>query len=129
MFNPRARKSMGFLGIFGFLGILGYLFQEPSGYIFFSFFGFFGFFWEAKLNQEKPDERLKENFHRAHIISYRVGLLFVWLSLILLTRLSSSFEGKYSIIVIAISLSFALSIFLVPFLTYRFDKKDSLDDY
>lgn len=120
---------MGILGLLGFSGFLGYLLHEPNFYVFFCFFGFFGFFWEAKLNQEKPDERLKENFHRAQTISYRIESSLVWGALILLTRLSRSFEGKYSIIVIAISLSFALSIFLVPFLTYRYDKKGSIDDY
>ncbi|MGM0215862.1 DUF3796 domain-containing protein [Enterococcus sp. AZ109] len=123
MFNPRAKKGMGFLGFLGFLGLLGYLLDHPDFYLFFAFFGFFAFYWEGRLNKEKPDERLKSCYTRAQTIAFRVGMSISWGTLILLTQFSLPYKTKYSVLVIAISLAFALSVILVPMLTYRYDKK------
>ena len=127
MFNKRVKSWMGFLGVFGFLGVLGFILNEPGFLIFFVFFGFLGFYWEGKMNHEKIDERLKINFSKAQRYGYRVGMSMIFLTVLL----SERFTGNYKMILMVqttlICLGIAVTLILVPMLTYYFDKTTFTD--
>lgn len=127
MFNKRVQSWMGILGIFGFAGILGFVLDEPSFIIFFTFFGFFGFYWEGKLNKEKVDERLKNNFYKAQRYGYRTGLLMSFLAVISSPNVTENCKTALMMQTTFISLSIAITLILIPLLTYQFDR-GNLDD-
>ena len=125
---PRWLGFLGFLGLLGFLGIPGYLrFGDASPFVFFAFFGFFGFFYEAKMSNTLRDERFRENQLRAERDAYRVGFVPVVLALILLSQrlLAENPALTAVLLVVILSLDFALVIFLRTYLLYRYDCGDA----
>lgn len=125
--NPK----LGFLGILGFAGFLGIWSYQASKevfpFIFFTFFGFFGFFFEGKMSDTLKDERYIENRMRAQIQAYRIGF-----SISATTLIASSWgwlfrtnDSKLIFITIALSLSYALVVFLAEYLLYCYDCKDN----
>ena len=127
MFNKRVKSLMGFLGALGFLGVLGFILNEPGFLVFFVFFGFFGFYWEGKMNHEKIDERLKNNFSKAQRYGYRVGMGMIFLTVILSARFTGNYKMTLMVQTTLICLGIAVTFILVPMLTYYFDKATFTD--
>lgn len=119
---------MGILGLLGFWGLYYFAPQNngnPGTLAFFGFFSFFSFYWAGKLSKEKADERLVANQLKAQQIAAIVPLVLLFTGNILLYNYvgRENPEKAYAILIAAISLSFALSLNLASFLTYRFDQK------
>lgn len=128
MFNPRVRSWMGLLGIFGFAGILGFILEQPSFLIFFVFFGFFGFYFEGKLNREKVDERLKENFQRAQRVTFRFVMTMTFIILLGATiRPEGNYQARFMLLTAAVAIMIGLAFLMVPALTIYYDR-GYLDD-
>ncbi|MGX6977796.1 DUF3796 domain-containing protein [Vagococcus elongatus] len=127
MFNKRVNSWMSVFGLLGVLGFLGFIMEEPIFLTFFTFFGFFGFYWEGKLNKERIDERLKDNFSKAQRYGYRLGMTLIFLTIILCSREFSNYKNTLMLQMTLISLVIAITLILVPMLTYHFDK-GNLDD-
>lgn len=125
--NPRW-GILGFLGFMGFGGIWTYTVQGVVfPFVFFTFFGFFGFFYEGKMSNVLMDERYMENRTKAQLRAYHLGLSMVAMTLIASTWdwLFYSNDTKLLFITVALSLTFALVVFLSEYLLYRYDSKDS----
>lgn len=128
--NPRL-GLLGFAGFFGFLGFWSYgAFGDITPFIFFGFFGFFGFFYEGKMSGALMDERFVENKLRAELNAHRVMRAIVFLTLLLLGRgaLLGSLEYALIAVVVALSLAFALDLFLCEYLLYRYDSADQTEE-
>ena len=129
----RLNPKLGLLGFAGFLGFLGFwtygAFRDITPFIFFAFFGFFGFFYEGKLSNTLMDERYVENKLRAELTAHRVMRAIVFLTLILFGRgaLLGSLEYTLIAVLIVLSLTVALDLFLSEYLLYRYDHSDQLD--
>lgn len=127
--TKKVSPYLGFLGLFGFFGFFGFSsYQEHHliyPFIFFVFFGFFGFFYEGKLSNTLKDELFLENERKADIKAYRTGfsLLFLVLWLVGMGLLSKQVEWCAIFMVIAISLIYALTLFLSKYFLYRFEKE------
>lgn len=125
--NPK----LGFLGVLGFAGFLGiWSYQagnEVFPFIFFGFFGFFGFFFEGKMSNTLMDERYVENRMKAQLQAYRIGFFITAITLIATSWgwLFRTNDSKLLFITIALSLSYALVIFLSEYLLYCYDSKDN----
>ena len=128
------RPQLGFLGFFGFLGFGGFWTYAFNGAIFpfafFMFFGFFGFFYEGKLSNTFMDERFRENAVRAQLTAMRVSFAIIFLTLIVLGRgaLLGSLEYTLIAVLILLSLSVALALFLSEYLLYRYDHDDQIEE-
>lgn len=126
--------KLGFLGFLGFPGFLGFwsygMFRDVSPFIFFTFFGFFGFFYEGKLSNTFMDERFRENAVRAQLTAMRVSFAIIFLTLIVLGRgtLLGSLEYTLIAVLILLSLSVALALFLSEYLLYRYDHDDQIEE-
>ena len=130
MISPKL-GLLGFAGFFGFLGFWSYsAFGDVTPFIFFSFFGFFGFFYDGKMSSTFMDERFVENKLRAELAAHRVMRAIVFLTLLLLGRgaLLGSLEYTLIAVLVALSLAFALDLFLCDYLLYRFDRAEQLDE-
>ena len=124
--NPK----LGLLGFAGFLGFVGFwsysAFHIVSPFVFFTFFGFFGFFYEGKMSNTLMDERYVENKLRAELTAHRVMRAIVFLTLILFGRgaLLGGLEYTLIAVLIVLSLTVALDLFLSEYLLYRYDRED-----
>lgn len=129
----RLNPKLGLLGFAGFLGFLGFwtygAFRDITPFIFFAFFGFFGFFYEGKLSNTLMDERYVENKLRAELTAHRVMRAIIFLTLILFGQgaLLGSLDYTLIAVLIALSLTVALDLFLSEYLLYRYDHSDQLD--
>ena len=123
--NPR----LGFLGLFGFCGFLGFLpISELSTYtpfVFFLFFGFFGFFYEGRMSNTLMDERFQENVRRAKLDAYKLGIEIVLLLVIANGLIDCSPELRASVMLVVLSLTMGLVLFLQEYLLYRYDQQDA----
>ncbi len=123
--NPR----LGFLGLFGFCGFLGFLpISELSTYtpfVFFLFFGFFGFFYEGRMSNTLMDERFQENVRRAKLDAYKLGIGIVHLLVIANGLIDCSPELRASVMLVVLSLTMGLVLFLQEYLLYRYDQQDA----
>lgn len=127
--NPKL-GLLGFAGFFGFLGFWTYdVFYQVYPFIFFSFFGFFGFFYEGKMSNTLMDERFVENKLRAEAAAHRVTQIIILLILLVVSRGAIRGNLEYTLIavLIALSLTYALDLFLGEYLLYRYDCADQLD--
>lgn len=121
---------LGFFGFFGFFGLLGFWTYHVQGiiypFIFFTFFGFFGFFYEGKLSDVLKDELYRENERKAELQAYKTGfvLLFIVIWLIGMGTLSRNVEWCAIFMLIAMSLIYALVLFLSRYLLYRYEKEE-----
>ena len=128
--NPKL-GLLGFAGFFGFLGFWTYnVFYQVYPFIFFSFFGFFGFFYEGKMSSTLMDERFVENKLRAEVAAHRVTQSIILLILLVVCRGAVRGNLEYTLIavMIALSLTYALDLFLSEYLLYRYDRADQLDE-
>lgn len=122
--NPK----LGFLGVLGFAGFLGIWSYQAGNEVFpFIFFGFFGFFFEGKMSNTLMDERYVENRMKAQLQAYRIGFSITAITLIATSWgwLFRTNDSKLLFITIALSLSYALVIFLSEYLLYCYDSKDN----
>ena len=123
--NPR----LGFLGLFGFCGFLGFLpISELSTYtpfVFFLFFGFFGFFYEGRMSNTLMDERFQENVRRAKLDAYKLGIGIVHLLVVANGLIDCSPELRASVMLVVLSLTMGLVLFLQEYLLYRYDQQDA----
>lgn len=122
---------LGFAGSFGFFGFWTYSLDKTIfPFVFFVFFGFFSFFYEGKMSNTFMDERFQENRDRAELKAHRVTVVILFLMLILLGRgaLLGDLERTLIAVVILLSLTMALDVFLSGYLLYRYDQADQLDD-
>ena len=124
--NPK----LGFLGFFGFLGFGGFWTYSMDGsvfpFAFFLFFGFFGFFYEGKMSGTFMDERFRENATRANLKASNIALSVIFLALLILCqgKLFGSLDYTLIAVIIALSISLALRMFLAEYLLYRYDHDD-----
>lgn len=127
-YTRRISPLLGFAGIFGFAGFAGFWTYAEAKiifpFIFFAFFGFFGFFFEGKMSNTLEDELYMENKKRAELNAYRAGfqLLFVTIWLVGMGMFSRYVEWCAIFMLIAISLIYALVLFLSSYLLYRYEK-------
>lgn len=135
--NGRTRRInpkfgfLGFLGFAGFLGIWSYhLSHDTFPFIFFAFFGFFGFFFEGKMSNVLMDERYVENRAKAQLTAYRIGCVLSLLTLVAISmdRPFPTDSSKLVFVTVALSLIFATVVFLMEYLLYAYDSKDTCED-
>lgn len=128
--NPK----LGFLGLLGFLGFLGFwsypTHQDVTPFFFFLFFGFFGFFYEGKMSNTLMDERYVENKLRAELAAHRVTVAALFVTLLVVARgaIRGNLEHTLIAVLIVLSLTVALDLFLSEYLLYRYDQADQLDE-
>lgn len=130
----RLNPKLGLLGFAGFLGFLGFwtygAFRDITPFIFFAFFGFFGFFYEGKLSNTLMDERYVENKLRAELAAHRVTMAALFVTLLVVARgaIQGNLEHTLIAVLIVLSLTVALDLFLSEYLLYRYDRADQLDE-
>lgn len=126
--------KLGFLGFAGFLGFLGFWTYHVDKTIFpfgfFLFFGFFGFFYEGKMSGTFMDERYKENQIKAKLAADKISLSIIFLSIVVCGqgKLMGNLEYTLIALLITITLSLALKLFLSEYLLYRYDHGDSVPE-
>ena len=125
---------LGLLGVFGLLGFAGFwtynAFHQVYPFIFFLFFGFFGFFYEGKMSNTLMDERYVENKLRAELAAHRVTVAALFVTLLVVARgaIQGNLEHTLIAVLIVLSLTVALDLFLSEYLLYRYDRADQLDE-
>ena len=125
---------LGLLGVFGLLGFAGFwtynAFHQVYPFIFFLFFGFFGFFYEGKMSNTLMDERYVENKLRAELAAHRVTMAALFVTLLVVARgaIQGNLEHTLIAVLIVLSLTVALDLFLSEYLLYRYDRADQLDE-
>lgn len=112
-------KYLILLTLLGFLGFKG-LNGDPLGLLYFGFFGNFSSYWWYKLG-DCEDERLIYNKHRAGIIAFYVGFVLAIVSSVLIRLFTTDLLTLYRMQVLIIAVTFAISMNLWAFLTYKFD--------
>ena len=121
--------KLGFLGIFGFCGFLGFLpvsaLSSYTPFAFFLFFGFFGFFYEGKMSNTLKDERFQENVRRAKLDAYSIGIEIIFLLVIANGIIDFPPELRASVLVVVLTLTMALVLFLQEYLLYRYDQQEA----
>ncbi|MDE5866809.1 MAG: DUF3796 domain-containing protein [Lachnospiraceae bacterium] len=126
--------KMGFLGFLGFAGFLGFWTYSMDKiifpFVFFMFFGYFGFFYEGKMSNTFMDERYKENKIKAHLTADKTALAIIFLAMLILGQGMFMGNPEYTLIalIIVISLSIALEVFLSEYLLYRYDYDEQLEE-
>ena len=105
--------------LFGFLGFKE-LNGDPLGLLAFGFFGNFAYIWWNKLG-DYEDERLISNNRRAGFIAFYTGFVLATLSSVLIRLFTVDLLTLYRMQVLIIALTFAISMNLWAFLTYKFD--------
>jgi len=112
-------KYSFFLGFLGFLGFKGFK-GDPLEFLAFGFLGNFACYWWYKLGN-CVDERLIYNKHRAGSIAFYIGFILATLSSVLIRIFTVDLLTLYRMQVLIIALTFAISMNLWAFLTYKFD--------
>lgn len=105
--------------LFGFLGFKE-LNGEPLGLINFAFFGYFSHIWWYKLG-DVEDERLIYNKHKAGSIAFYTGFVLAVVSSVLINLYTVDLLTLYRLQILILALTFAISMNLWAFLTYKFD--------
>ena len=125
----RLNPKLGLLGFLGFLGFAGFwslpAFGNYTPFCFFLFFGFFGFFYEGKMSNTLMDERYRENALRAERAAYKTGLNIIFLLLLIAGQGRVPAERMAAALLIGISLTLGLTLFLGEYLLYRYDHADA----
>lgn len=116
------KKSNKFSILFAFFGFLGikHINGDPLSLIWFVFFAEFSHIWWSRLG-DYEDERLIANRHRAGSIALSVGLVIIFLSTFAIRLYTVDLLVIYRLQILAIALTFAFSMNLWAFLTYKFD--------
>ena len=94
-------------------------------FVFFLFFGFFGFFYEGRMSNTLMDERFQENVRRAKLDAYKLGIEIVLLLVIANGLIDCSPELRASVMLVVLSLTMGLVLFLQEYLLYRYDQQDA----
>lgn len=124
---------LGLLGFAGFLGFLGFwtygTFHQVYPFTFFLFFGFFGFFFEGKMSDTLMDERYVENKTRAELTAHRITMAILFATLLVVSRGAILGYLEYTLIavLVVLSLTVALDLFLCEYLLYHYDHADQID--
>lgn len=108
--------------LFGFLGFKE-LNGDPLGLLYFGFFGQLGNYWWYKLGNFE-DERLIYNKNRAGSIAFYIGFLLAVIASYLIRLYTVDLLVLYRLQVLILALTFAISMNLWAFLTYRFDTRN-----
>ncbi|MDO5548531.1 MAG: DUF3796 domain-containing protein [Eubacteriales bacterium] len=122
---------LGFLGFIGFLGFWTYRMDKTFfPFLFFMFFGYFGFFYEGKMSNTFMDERYEKNKIKAHRIADKTAIAIIFLAVLFLGqgKLMGNSDYTLAALIIVISLSIALKIFLSTYLLYHYDHDEPLDE-
>ena len=105
--------------LFGFLGFKE-LNGDPLGLLYFGWFAYFSYIWWNKLGSCE-DERLIYNKNRAGSIALYTGFVLAVVASVLIRLYTVDILTLYRLQVLILSVTFAISINLWAFLTYRFD--------
>lgn len=122
--------KLGLLGFLGFLGFGGFWTYAADGsvfpFAFFLFFGFFGFYFEGKMSGTFMDERFRENAVRANLKASNIAFSIISIALIVFCQGALLGHLEYTLIalLITLSLTIALRIFLAEYFLYRYDHDD-----
>ena len=119
LFMKGLNKYSIFFTLFGFLGFKE-LNGDPLGLLSFGFFGYLSYIWWNKLG-DYEDERLIYNKQRAGSIAFYTGFVLVVVASVLIRLYTVDILILYRLQVLIIALSFAISMNLWAFLTYKFD--------
>lgn len=115
----KLNKYSIFFALFGLLGFKE-LNGDPLGLLYFGFFGQLSCIWWNKLGSCE-DERLIYNKHRAGSIAFYIGFVIAVVSSVLIRLFTVDLLTLYRMQVLIIALTFAISMNLWAFLTYKFD--------
>lgn len=76
------------------------------------------------------DERFQENKMKAHITANKTALLIIFLAILILGqgKLLGNLEYTLIAVIIIVSLSIALEIFLSEYLLYHYDHDEQFDE-
>ncbi len=133
-FTRTVNPKLGFLGLFGFAGLAGFwtysVDKSIFPFVFFLFFGFFGFFYEGRMSHTFMDERYRENRLKAQTAADKITVKLIFLATLILgqKKLMGNLEYTLIALVIAVSLSIALGMFLSEYLLYRYDRDELPDE-
>ncbi|RDY26266.1 DUF3796 domain-containing protein [Romboutsia weinsteinii] len=105
--------------LFGFLGFKK-LNGDPLGLLYFGFFAQLSHIWWNKLGSCE-DERLIYNKQRAGSIALYTGFVLAIVASVLIRLYTVDILTLYRMQVLIIALTFAISVNLWAFLTYKFD--------
>ncbi|MCU9811081.1 MULTISPECIES: DUF3796 domain-containing protein [Paraclostridium] len=108
--------------LFAFFGLLGikHIDSDPLGLLWFMFFAQLSHIWWSKLG-DCEDERLIANKHRAGTIALYTGFVIAIVSSYAIRLYTSDLLSLYKLQILILSLTFAISVNLWGFLTYKFD--------
>ena len=105
--------------LFGFLGFKEFN-GDPLGLLYFGFFGNLASYWWYKLG-DVEDERLIYNKHKAGMIALYTGFVLAIVLSVLVRLFTVDLLTLYRMQIFIISLTFAVSMNLWAFLTYKLD--------
>lgn len=96
-------------------------------YFAFVFFIFFGFYYEGKMSGTFMDEQFRENAARAQLKAYKIGFTINFIALIIFSQgyILKNAEYTLAALIILLSLSLALCIFLGEYLLYHYDNDEN----
>lgn len=108
--------------LFALFGLLGFkdLNGDPLGLLAFGWFAFLSHIWWNKLGYDE-DERLIYNKNRAGSIALYTGFVLAVVASVLIRLYTVDLLTLYRMQVLIIALTFAISMNLWAFLTYKFD--------
>lgn len=105
--------------VFALFGIK-HLNSDPLGLLWFGFLGHFSYIWWNKLG-DLEDERLIANKHRAGTIAFYTGVILAFIASYAIRFYTVDILSLYKLQILILALTFALSMNLWAFLTYKFD--------
>ncbi|MGL5347178.1 MAG: DUF3796 domain-containing protein [Peptostreptococcaceae bacterium] len=105
--------------LFGFLGFKE-INGDPLALLSFGWFAYLSYYWWNKLG-DCEDERLILNKNKAGSIALYTGFVLAVVSSVLIRLYTVDLLTLYRLQVLIIALTFAISINLWAFLTYKFD--------
>lgn len=114
-----SNKYLIFFALFGFLGFKE-LDGDPLGLLSFGFFAQLSHIWWSKLGSCE-DERLIYNKNKAGSIAMYIGFVLAIVASYLIRLYTVDLLTLYRMQVLILAVTFAISMNLWAFLTYKFD--------
>lgn len=114
-----SNKYSVLFALFALLGLKD-LNSNPLGLLWFGFLGQLSYIWWNKLG-EYEDERLIANKHRAGTIAFYTGFVLAVVASYAIRLYTVDILLLYKLQILILSLTFAISMNLWAFLTYKFD--------
>ena len=108
---------LGFIGFSGFAGLYGY----PQYFLLFALFSGFQNFWWFKLGSQ-DDERRRENRLKAGLDAFKIAMVLLFVSTIILSLLNLNYFLLYKLQLFIIGITFAIGTNLWAYLTYKYDR-------